>query len=167
MKMRRVNIFKGLLMALFVLIGHTCLAQLKLTTIGSVDSAMNVDEKPLVMLLSTRWCGYCQMQKAQLRKNKNFIKAANHFYYVEFDAESDKNIHFHGNEYQTKSSGGAKGIHQLAKALNGSERVAFPTWVLLDKNYQVLFRHSGVLLPKQMNELISAIAAMNSEVTKN
>ena len=84
-------------MALIVLIGQNCLAQIKLTDIGRVDSAMNATKKPLVMLLSTGWCSYCQMQKAQLRKNKDFIKAANHFYYVEFDAESDKNVHFHGS----------------------------------------------------------------------
>lgn len=115
------------------------------------------EARPLVILLSTEWCKYCQMQKMQLQKNEGFIRRADNFYYIEFDAESRGRVRFHNQDYAFQARGTSTGIHELAVALNGSDRVAFPTWVLLDKNYQVLFRYNGVLTEKQLNELMEAI----------
>lgn len=155
--------FSLFLILLLLFAGQHCFAQVKVMPVSKADSAMTRQAKPLLILLSTDWCKFCHMQKSQLRKNKEFIKKADSFYYVEFNAESKENIRFNGQDYHFRPSGASTGIHEFAEALNGSERVAYPTWVLLDKNYQVLFRYNGVLAPKQLNELLTAIDEMNKK----
>lgn len=81
------------------------------------------------------------------------------FYYVIFNAEGKDDIVFQQKTFQYKPTGLSSGIHELAVALNGSEKVAFPTWVLLDTKYQVLFRYNGVLKPLEIKELLKAIEA--------
>ncbi len=151
------------IIAIFLLSAIPCSAQLKSVSIESIDSSMSREAKPLLILLSTDWCKYCQLQKNQLQNNKEFLNQSTDFYYVEFNGESKEKIHFLGQEYQYKATGVETGLHELAVALNGSERVSFPTWVLLDSNYQVLFRYNGVLASKQLNELIAAIDKINKK----
>ncbi|HLT87454.1 MAG TPA: thioredoxin family protein [Sphingobacterium sp.] len=138
-----------------------CQAQIKPSAISKVDSLMALEPKPLLILLSTDWCQYCRMQKSQLRKNEDFLEKASLFYYVEFDAESKETIPFQGKDYAFKPTGKNTGTHELARALNGPGTLAFPTWVLLDRDYQVLFRHGGVLTPNQLKDLLDVIGHIN------
>ena len=149
----------GIVLGLFL--APVCQAQMQPITISQIDSCMAQEAKPILMLLSTDWCKYCQMQKNQLRKNKDFQKKADLFYYVEFDAESKNSVRFNGQDYLFKATGISTGIHELAVALNGGGHPGFPTWILLDGNYQVLFRYKGVLLPQQIQTLLESIEALD------
>ncbi len=148
-------------LAIMGLFTSFCNAQINPVGIEKVDSLMTQHAKPILILLSTDWCQYCRMQKNQLRKNKDFAKKADLFYYVEFDAESKDDILFQGKSYTFKPTGKNTGTHELARTLNGPGTLAFPSWVLLDRNYQVLFRHGGVLTPIQLKKLLDAIGDMN------
>lgn len=142
-------------------ISAICQAQIAPSAISKVDSLMALEPKPILILLSTDWCQYCRMQKSQIRKNEDFLEKADLFYYVEFDAESEEIIPFQGKDYVFKPTGKNTGTHELARALNGPGTLAYPTWVLLDRNYQVLFRHGGVLTPNQFKELLDAIGSIS------
>lgn len=144
-----------LVTALFVT--GTSLSQIKPISIAKVDSLLQHNPKPVLILLSTEWCQYCQMQKQQIRKNKKFLNNENLLHYVEFDAESKGTISFQGKDYVYKPTGANIGTHELALALNGPNKLVYPTWVLLDRNYQVLFRHAGVLRPTQVNDLLDTL----------
>lgn len=148
----------GLCLGIFLSV--VCLAQTKPRAISNMDSLMEQQAKPILILLSTDWCIYCQMQKKQIRKNKDFLEKADLFYYVIFNAESTETVRFHQQDYAFKPTGNNTGTHELAHALNGRGPLAYPTWVLLDKNYQVLFRHAGVLAPDQLKELLDAMEKM-------
>lgn len=150
-----------LLISIGLFLSVICRAQLLPADIAKVDSLLAQEAKPLLVLLSTDWCQYCQMQKNQIRKNKDFAAKANLFYYTEFNAESKENIWFQGKEYTFRPTGVNTGTHTLARALNGPGTLAFPTWVLLDGNYQVLFRHGGVLTPDQLKELLEVISNLS------
>lgn len=153
-----------LLISIGLFLSVMCRAQLIPADIAKVDSLMAQEAKPILVLLSTDWCQYCQMQKNQIRKNKDFAAKANLFYYAEFDAESKENVLFQGKEYAFKPTGKNTGTHELARALNGPGTLAFPTWVLLDRNYQVLFRHGGVLTPDQLKELLEVVSNLSKGV---
>jgi len=129
-------------------------AQVHSLPISKLDSSMAKHAKPILVLLSTDWCKYCQMQKNQLRKNKYFQSQADAFYYVDFDAESKENIHFKGQTFRYKPTGATTGIHELATAMNGEEGLSFPTWVLLNTHYEVLFKFNGVLTANQLKQLL-------------
>lgn len=150
---------KGCLILIMVLLlsGASGTAQIKPLPIQRIDSMMAVTAKPVLILLSTEWCKYCQMQKSQIGNNKDFANKASQFYYVELDAEGKQPIYFNGHTYNAKSTDISKGIHELAVALNGSERMSFPTWVVLNKKYEVLFRYNGVLSAKQLEEVLLAL----------
>lgn len=147
--------------------GCYCAAQVKPLPVEKADSVMQDTAKPLLILLYTDWCKYCQMQKSQLRKNKEFIKRGDRFYYIELNAEGREKIHFNGKNYAFRAKGAATGIHELAAALNGSENVSFPTWILLSKDYEVLFRYSGILVPGQLKLLLSFIDGMSKKYPGN
>src|SRR5690606_39913729 len=85
---------------------------------------------------------------------------------VEFDAETKDRIQFNGQQYVFKPTGNKTGIHELAVALNGEGTIAFPTWVLLDQEFNPLFRHKGALAPSQIQELIVAIEQHESNSQK-
>ncbi|ERJ58579.1 TlpA family protein disulfide reductase [Sphingobacterium paucimobilis] len=148
---------RNLLLLIGLFVTDNGLSQIKPVAIMSLDSVMIQAPKPVLILLSTDWCQYCQMQKQQVRKNKKFIEKGNLFHYIEFDAESKETIRFQGKDYVYKPTGANIGTHELAVTLNGPDRLAYPTWILLDKDYQVLFRHGGVLRPYQINELIDTL----------
>lgn len=150
-----------LLISIGLFLSVICRAQLAPADISKVDTLMAQEAKPILVLLSTDWCQYCQMQKNQIRKNKDFAAKANLFYYVEFNAESKENVWFQGKAYTFKPTGVNTGTHALARALNGPGTLAFPTWILLDRNYQVLFRHGGVLTPDQLKELLEVVSNLS------
>ncbi len=136
------------------------MAQANSLPASRLDSSMQASARPVLMLLSTDWCRYCRMQKYQLLRNKNFSEQENLFYYVEFNAESKEEVIFQGRRYGYKATGISTGIHELAMAVNGSETISFPTWILLDKNSRVIFRYNGVLEPGQMKSLLTVIEEM-------
>lgn len=117
--------------------------------------SMEQAPKPMLMLISTDWCNYCQLQKAQLKKYGHLAEAMKQSYYVELNAETKDTLRFNGNTYTYVGNGPSSGINELAVAL-GSDHgdLAYPTWVLLDSSYQVIFRHQG-LLNEKLAEAIS------------
>ena len=129
-------------------------AQIKPIPIAQLDSLMAADPKPILLLISTEWCQYCAMQKQQIQKNKQFAEHHHQFYFVDFNAESRDKVVFQGREYKFIPRGINLGTHELATALNGSEQISYPTWILLDAAYNPLFRQPGLLRPSQLNELL-------------
>lgn len=150
---------KFVIVSLLWFIGTVSLgySQSNLLSIHQIDSMVQANPKPVLILLSTDWCQYCQMQKLQIRKNKVFQAKESLFHYVEFDAESKEKVLFNEKEYNYKPRGRNIGTHELSILLNGSNKIAYPTWVLLDEQYNVQFRHPGVLVTRQLNELLEAI----------
>lgn len=161
-----MKVIKAMGVAAGLLFAIICQAQTKAIDISAVDSCMAKEAKPILILLSTDWCAYCQMQKNQLDKNKAFQAKSDLFYYVVFDAESKETIRWHGKDYAFKPTGVSTGLHELAIALNGSGNIAFPTWILLDKDYRRLFHHKGVLAPKQLEDLLQTVDRISKNNNK-
>lgn len=154
---RFINYGYILLILVSLCLSAVCQAQVKPVSLSDVDSLMAKEPKLVLILLTTNWCTYCHAQKRQIKKNKTFGTKSNLFYYVEFDAESKESIVFQGKEYHFQPTGIGTGIHELAPALLEPERLAFPTWILLDKNYYPLLQYSGILTTKALNKLMNAL----------
>ncbi len=124
--------------------------------ITQLDSAMAVNPKPVVMLLSTEWCKYCKMQKAMLQNDKSLLTGS--VYFIEFDAESKGDITFNGKKYSYKPNGLNTGVHELAVFLASQKDkvMSYPTWMVLDENYTVVYRYSGVMQADGLKELFEA-----------
>jgi thioredoxin-related protein len=147
-----------LMLAMLLLMSTGSVAQINTLPVEKLDSCMQTTAKPVLMLLTTDWCKYCQLQKAQLSRNKEFQAKKEAFYFIEFDAEGKDSVTFHGHTYNYKATGVSTGMHELAVALSGEKAVSFPAWILLNKDYQVLFRYNGVLSAQQLKELLKALS---------
>lgn len=127
-----------------------------------LQDSMSVQPKPVLLLLSTDWCVYCRMQKFQIQRNKKFQKNSSHFYYAELDAESKDPLKFRGRTYRFLPNGESSGVHELAVALgkhNGT--LAYPTWVVMDKDLNIRYRHSGVLNKQDLQLLTESLMKLN------
>lgn len=144
-------------------LGGTASAQVMPISIESTDSMMLAKPKPILLLLSTDWCKYCQLQKHQLKRNEAFQAQSDDFYYIEFDAESKKQLVFNQQLFKFRPTGTTSGIHELAVALNESEKIVYPTWVLLDSSYDVLLKYRGVMNKKQVTELLIAMKSVQEK----
>jgi len=146
-----------LIMGVLLFTGIASMAQPAELPVDNLDSCMRVSPRPVLMLLTTDWCKYCQLQKAQLKRNNEFQAASDKFYFVEFNAEQQAPVVFHQQTYRYKPTGVSTGIHELAAALSGDKGASYPTWILLDKSYQVVYRYNGVLPPQQLKEYLKLL----------
>lgn len=133
-------------------------AQMNAVPIGELTDSMRLHPKPALILISTSWCTYCQAQKAQLKKHKDFQSASAYLYFVELDAETTEPITFNDTTYRFRSTGVSTGSHELAHALGTlNNRLAFPTWVLVNENFEILFKYPGVFRPRDLAELLGTL----------
>lgn len=124
------------------------LAQEEMLSIQELQDSMENDPKPVLLLLHTDWCSYCALQKKQLGKRKNKLKDV---YVASFDAESNDDINFKGRIYEYLPHGNRSGIHALALKLMGEKSKGYPTWVLLDREMNVVEHYAGYLKPKELD----------------
>lgn len=137
-------------------------AQTRPLDFKNLQDSMTVQPKPVLLLLSTDWCVYCKMQKFQIRRNKKFQKNSAHFYYAEINAEAKEPLKFKGRTYRFLPNGKSSGVHELAVALgkhNGT--LAYPTWVIMDKDLNILYRHSWVLAKQDLQLLTESLMKLN------
>ncbi|MCA5003878.1 thioredoxin family protein [Sphingobacterium bovistauri] len=133
-------------------------AQIIPDSIEHIDSLMLKSPRPILFLLTTDWCKYCALQKKQIRKNQKFKDLSDKLYFIEFDAERKDKITYQGKEYSFKPSGLNVGTHELASALNKSSQISYPSWILVDKEFNPIFKQNSLLKPDQINDLLDAIA---------
>lgn len=144
-------------MVLFCIWMNFGFSQVQVFDINQIDSLMQLKAKPILMLLSTDWCSYCKVQKQLVQKSEVFKKQASNFYYSEFDAESFDVIIFNKTQFKSNNKKKRKTTHELAMALNGNNKPVYPMWILLDENYRILYKYSGFLKPKFLDELVEKI----------
>lgn len=126
--------------------------------IGELTDSMRRHPKPALILISTDWCSYCRMQQAQLKKSRAWQHARSAVYFSEFDAETKQPIVFNNTTYRFTPTGVATGSHELAFALgNIDNRLAFPTWVLLNEHFEIVFKFPGVLKANELKKLLESI----------
>lgn len=148
----------GFVFLLAVFASAPASAQLKAVPIGELTDSMRLHPKPALILITTDWCTYCRMQEAQLKKNREFQDASSYLYFSEFDAEAKETLVFNDTTYQFKSTGVSTGSHELAFALGSiNNRLAFPTWVLLNENFEVILKFPGVIKADELSMLLETV----------
>lgn len=148
---------KKILVILFCFWMNFSFSQVQVFSLNQIDSLMKINPKPILILLSTDWCSYCKVQKQLVQKSMLFKTKSTNFYYVEFDAESSETIIFKNQVFSNHSKKNRKQTHAVVLDLLGSKQPVYPTWLLLDTDYKIKFKHQGFLKPKFLDELITVI----------
>lgn len=125
----------------------------------NLEADINETPKPILLYIYTNWCVYCKMQQEQMKKDtalQGLLK--NKFYHISFDAESKETIIFTRQTYQYKPNGLENGVHELT--LLGWDRrqaIAYPLWLLFDKNYKLIYRNSGSITINQLKKMLDRL----------
>ena len=112
-----------------------------------------------LVFLHTDWCRFCAAMKQTTFKDEEVIKLLNErMYFVSFDGESKEEVVFLGRSFKYTPSGAKTGIHQLAEQLGRVDgQVAYPTVVILDPDYQIVFQHNAFLDAEQLAQIVRAV----------
>lgn len=123
--------------------------------IANLDADFITNPKPIILYFHTDWCRYCAIQSEQLKKDTSIRKMLNNnFYFIDFNAESGEQIIFNGKKHK----GNKSSTHELVKSFfPKSRQIAYPAWVILDKNYNPVFSYEGLIKPDKLKEIFSLI----------
>lgn len=144
---------------LFALVAIGLSAKAQTITWHSFEEAakLNAKEKKLIFIdLYTDWCGWCKVMDRTTFADPVVAKyMTEKFYAVKFNAEGKDPVKFYGplSRYDSlkkekvvvmdtvvfkyEPTAGRNGTHQLALALTDG-KLAYPTFVILDSNFQRL-----------------------------
>lgn len=151
---------KTIILAIFALLTFGTKAQEKAETIKWMDfneaiEACKQEPKMIFIDVFTDWCGWCKRMDATTFSNPVIAKCMNEkFYAVKFDAERTDTIVFSGYTFTgVTRADGRKGAHQLAAALLHN-KLSYPSYVLMDENFQILQVIGGYQEAKQFEPMI-------------
>jgi thioredoxin-related protein len=160
---------KYLFLSFFMLSLTVVLAQTKAPageinwiSLEEAEKAMAKTPKKVLVDVYTEWCGPCKMMNNTTFKDPNIVAFINeHFYAVKFNAEGKDDVIFKGNVYKNANYDPAKtrsrnGTHDLTRAIapvNG--RIAYPTIVYMDEEFQILSPVQGMQRPEQIMPILT------------
>ena len=147
--------YKVLIIYIFILNYSLTYSQVERVYMNSIDEKMKLSPKKVIILISTDWCSYCEVQKKIMKNGNVKVKENPPFYYVEFDAESKDNYLFNGQNYFYNPK---MKTHPLAIALNeGNKNMIYPLWVIINENYEIIYKKSAFLKPRSLQQLLDKI----------
>lgn len=122
---------------------------------NEIETKLPAFPKNIVIKLYADWCGICRIQDKKIRKDKELVSVLDSgFYYVEFNAESEETIYLNGKRYKFNPS---ENEHELTKALTGGNEIAYPAWIILNLQFEVVFQHMGLLKPDELKYILERI----------
>lgn len=136
--------------------------EIQWVSLAEAEKLMAKEPRKVLIDVYTEWCGPCKMMNNTTFKDPGVVNYINKNYYaVKFNAEGPDVIEFKGNTYKNDQYDPAKakmrnGTHDLTRAiapLNG--KIAYPTIVYLDENFQILTPSQGFLQPAQIMPLLT------------
>jgi len=121
-----------------------------------VDSLLTDTPRSIAVFIHTDWCRYCKSMEQTTLRDAEVVQSLNdNYYYVSFNAESRESIHFHGNTFAFEPRSRNTGTHELAKALGTVDgSLLYPTFVILNPEYEIVFQHDGFMSAKQMRRVL-------------
>ncbi|WP_103864994.1 thioredoxin fold domain-containing protein [Aquimarina sp. I32.4] len=148
-----------IVLVLFVLC-QSVVSQIKINSFESLEDAMKIDPKPVVIFIHTDWCIYCKNMESTTFKNNEIIQKLNTaFYFITLNAENRETINFLDNDFRFNSNGHKTGIHQLAKELAViNNKIAYPTLTILNKEYEIIFQKQSFLSANQLLKILEKIS---------
>ncbi|SDM60635.1 Thioredoxin-related protein [Catalinimonas alkaloidigena] len=139
------------LVGLWGAVGSSRAQSLERLAFAQLDSAMQ-QPRPVVVLVTTSWCRYCALMRQTTLRDPEVIWQLNQrFYFVELDAEQREPVHFKGTTYAFRPTGQDTGLHDLAATLAEVDgTVTYPTVVMLNPQYEIVFQHPGALTAAEL-----------------
>ncbi|MBX2923203.1 MAG: hypothetical protein KF746_13470 [Chitinophagaceae bacterium] len=139
---------------------HTASAQMNF---AELDKKMSEEKKYIVVYIGSKYCTYCLMQEAQIKKNNALgQKLDSAFYFVKGLAEADSAIVFNHKHYLNPNPQNPYQVNDFVTVYGKNEKgfVSYPLWLYFDKDYRLLLRFYGLMPPKNILKVLDRIAAV-------
>lgn len=136
---------------------HSANAQINF---GELQKLMSEEKKEIVVYITSKYCTYCLMQDAQIRKNRQLQQRLNNdFYFVKVIAESDSAIVFNGKVYVNPKPEDPYQMNDFVNVYGKNEagNVGYPLWLYFDKDYKLMLRFYGLMPPKNILKVLNEI----------
>jgi len=133
--------------------------ELQVHSFESLDSLQQQEQRPVLVFIHTDWCKFCKAMKARVFTDEK-VQATldNEFYFVMLDGESRAPIKFRGHTFNFRPTGNNVGVHELAEAIGTIEgKLEYPTLVVMNSTYEILFQHAAFLNKKQLLRVLSRV----------
>ncbi|MFT4760182.1 MAG: thioredoxin-related protein [Paraglaciecola sp.] len=123
---------------------------------AELDSLMQQEQRPLAIFLHAPWCKFCKNMKQTTLQNKAVISILNeNYYFISFDGEQKEPVFFQNHLFKYQPKGRTTGTHELANALGSLNGIlAYPTFVILNSDYEIVFQHNAFLNSQEMEKLL-------------
>lgn len=126
---------------------------------AELNQSMQEERKPMVIYVSSKYCLYCLMQEKKVKNDKVLLQRLNQdYYFAKLLAEKDKEVVFNNERYVNQDPKDNYSINDFATIYGENEGVVgFPLWLFFDSNYQLNFRYSGLLTPKDLVKILDTL----------
>jgi thioredoxin-related protein len=127
-------------------------AQLHLTQFEQIESLQIIEKRNVIVIIHTDWCKYCKVMQDKTFKNEEVIKLINNkFYFIDFDAEEQREIVYNNATFKYKPSGSSSGVHELAIELGTiNNQINYPTFCILNDKNEIVFQYNSFLNAKDL-----------------
>lgn len=130
--------------------------QINWLTFNQLKDSMAIKPKKIFVDIYTDWCGPCKLMDKKTFTNKWVVRLLNESYYaVKLNADRTDTITYNQKQYGWKEVRDGKGASALALEI-GMEAgaLAFPTLVIINSNYSLLYRYPGFLSAQLLEEVL-------------
>lgn len=139
-------------------------ADINWLSLEEVEKRMEKEPRKVMIDVYTEWCGPCKIMNRTTFKDPKVVNYLNeHYYAVKFNAEGPDAVTFLGQTYTNEgydpNRRGRNSTHDLTRAIapvNG--RIAYPTIVYLDEDFNLLTPVQGLQRPAQILPILSFFA---------
>jgi thioredoxin-related protein len=115
-------------------------------TFDQLKDSMASNPKKIFIEIYTDWCGPCKIMEKKVFPKKKVVEPMNDYYYaVRLNSETMDSISFNGNDYFLTLHKTTK-INELVLEIGlEAGHLSYPTMVILNENYEVIYRYPGSL----------------------
>ena len=147
------------LWAIFLIQPLLGFAQMQTHSFEEIDQLQHIENKNIVVFISTSWCKYCRAMENTTFKQPEVIALLNSdFLYTELDAEEERDISFNGHIFKFRPTGTHTGIHELAAQLATVDgKMSFPTLYILNPDYEIIFQYNQFLSAEDLLKVLNAL----------
>jgi len=111
-----------------------------------LKDSMAVKPKKIFVDIYTDWCGPCKLMDKKVFPKSDVVRLMNENYYaVKLNSEKADSLIFNGKDYFLKPYKTAV-INELVVEIGlDAGHLSYPTIVILDENYESIYRYPGML----------------------
>ncbi len=115
-------------------------------TFNQLKDSMASHPKKIFVDIYTDWCGPCKLMDKKVFPKADVVKLMNENYYaVKLNSETADSLNFNSKDYFLKPYKTAV-INELVVEIGlDAGHLSYPTIVILDENYESIYRYPGML----------------------